>query len=219
MPRHSPGVRIVEASALERRLETGRQEVTAPLRPPLKRGGVVSGRSSGPDVVYVQRDSSSPVLGAGEGPRAAEGTRLVSSRTRKPHRSRPDCLLVETSPRRPLHGPEDALGDKLADLVSLDDNERALVLGVIDAVTTTRRADHSLLAVDDVLNLIRTLPTVAGRRGRPLTPDRTPLRIRTHPTCEQASSVFCGKASLESMAGGILGRPIEFTPPDDLKII
>lgn len=47
-----------------------------------------------------------------------------------------DYLLVETAPRRPLHAPEDALGDKLADLVSLDDNERALVLGVIDAVTT-----------------------------------------------------------------------------------
>jgi transcriptional regulator with XRE-family HTH domain len=47
-----------------------------------------------------------------------------------------DHLLVETAPRRPLHGPEDALGDKLADLAGLDDNERALVLGVIDAVTT-----------------------------------------------------------------------------------
>jgi transcriptional regulator with XRE-family HTH domain len=47
-----------------------------------------------------------------------------------------DYLLVETAPRRPLHAPEDALGDKLADLASLNDNERALVLGVIDAITT-----------------------------------------------------------------------------------
>jgi transcriptional regulator with XRE-family HTH domain len=47
-----------------------------------------------------------------------------------------DYLLVETAPRRPLHAPHDALGDKLADLAALDDNERALVLGVIDAVTT-----------------------------------------------------------------------------------
>jgi hypothetical protein len=45
-------------------------------------------------------------------------------------------LLVETAPRRPLHAPEDALGDKLADLATLDASERALVLGVIDAITT-----------------------------------------------------------------------------------
>jgi transcriptional regulator with XRE-family HTH domain len=47
-----------------------------------------------------------------------------------------DYLLIETAARRPLHAPEDALGDKLAGLASLDDSERALVLGVIDAVTT-----------------------------------------------------------------------------------
>lgn len=47
-----------------------------------------------------------------------------------------DYLLIETAPRRPLHAPEDALGDKLADLASLNDNERALVLGVIDVITT-----------------------------------------------------------------------------------
>lgn len=47
-----------------------------------------------------------------------------------------DYLLIETAPRRPLHAPQDALGDQLADLASLDDNERALVLGVIDAITT-----------------------------------------------------------------------------------
>lgn len=40
------------------------------------------------------------------------------------------------TPRRPLRGPEDALGPKLAELAHLDDTERALVLGVIDAVTT-----------------------------------------------------------------------------------
>lgn len=47
-----------------------------------------------------------------------------------------DYLLIDAAPRRPLHGPEDALGPKLAELTHLDDNERALVLGVIDAVTT-----------------------------------------------------------------------------------
>jgi transcriptional regulator with XRE-family HTH domain len=47
-----------------------------------------------------------------------------------------DYLLIDDAPRRPLHAPEDALGPKLAELAHLDDNERALVLGVIDAVTT-----------------------------------------------------------------------------------
>jgi transcriptional regulator with XRE-family HTH domain len=47
-----------------------------------------------------------------------------------------DYLLIEDAPRRPLRAPEDALGPKLAELAHLDDNERALVLGVIDAVTT-----------------------------------------------------------------------------------
>ncbi len=48
-------------------------------------------------------------------------------------------LLVENASRRPLHALEDALGDKLADLVSLDDNKRALALSVIDALTTNAK--------------------------------------------------------------------------------
>lgn len=47
-----------------------------------------------------------------------------------------DYLLIDNAPRRPLRGPEDAVGPKLAELAHLDDSERALVLGVIDAVTT-----------------------------------------------------------------------------------
>jgi transcriptional regulator with XRE-family HTH domain len=39
-----------------------------------------------------------------------------------------DNLLIEDAPRRPLRGPEDALGPKPAELAHLDDNERALVL-------------------------------------------------------------------------------------------
>ena len=47
-----------------------------------------------------------------------------------------DYLVVEPAPRRPLHAPENLIDAKLADLAQLSDDERAIVLGVIDAVTT-----------------------------------------------------------------------------------
>ncbi len=48
----------------------------------------------------------------------------------------PGAIHIEHAPRRPLRRPADALGPKLAELAHLDEAERALVLGVIDAVTT-----------------------------------------------------------------------------------
>lgn len=47
-----------------------------------------------------------------------------------------DYLLIDTSPRRPLHSPEDILGDNLAALATLDDTDRAALLNVLDALVT-----------------------------------------------------------------------------------
>jgi transcriptional regulator with XRE-family HTH domain len=46
-----------------------------------------------------------------------------------------DYLVINDAPRRPLHSPENLLGDKLADLAALSDDERGTILAVIDAVT------------------------------------------------------------------------------------
>ena len=46
-----------------------------------------------------------------------------------------DYLVVTDAPRRPLHSPENLLGDKLADLATLDDDQAAL-LKVLDALVT-----------------------------------------------------------------------------------
>jgi len=47
-----------------------------------------------------------------------------------------DYLLIEDAPRRPLRSPEDVLGDQLAAIATLDDNDRAALLSVIDALVT-----------------------------------------------------------------------------------
>lgn len=47
-----------------------------------------------------------------------------------------DYLVVPDAPRRPLHSPENLLGDKLADLATLDDDDQAALLKVLDALVT-----------------------------------------------------------------------------------
>ncbi|HWD64215.1 MAG TPA: helix-turn-helix transcriptional regulator [Solirubrobacteraceae bacterium] len=47
-----------------------------------------------------------------------------------------DYLVTPDAPRRPLHAPGNALDAKLADLGQLTDDERAIILGVIDTITT-----------------------------------------------------------------------------------
>ena len=44
-----------------------------------------------------------------------------------------------TSSRRPLHAPENILGERLHTLAELDDNDRASLLNVIDALVTKHR--------------------------------------------------------------------------------
>lgn len=46
-----------------------------------------------------------------------------------------DYLVVPDANRRPLHAPDNILGDKLTDLAALNDDERGTILAVIDAVT------------------------------------------------------------------------------------
>jgi transcriptional regulator with XRE-family HTH domain len=50
-----------------------------------------------------------------------------------------DHLLVDDVPRRPLHSAEDVLGDRLATLTELTDEDLALVLSFIDALVTKNR--------------------------------------------------------------------------------
>jgi transcriptional regulator with XRE-family HTH domain len=50
-----------------------------------------------------------------------------------------DHLLVEDVPRRPLHSAEDVLGDRLAAITELGDEDLKLVLGFIDALVTKNR--------------------------------------------------------------------------------
>ena len=47
-----------------------------------------------------------------------------------------DYLVVPDAGRRPLHSPENLLGDKLADLATLDDDDQAALLKVLDALVT-----------------------------------------------------------------------------------
>jgi transcriptional regulator with XRE-family HTH domain len=45
-----------------------------------------------------------------------------------------DYLVVPDAPRRPLHSPENLLGDKLADLATLEPDDQAAMLKVLDAL-------------------------------------------------------------------------------------
>ena len=50
-----------------------------------------------------------------------------------------DYLLVDTAPRRAFNAPEDALGDNLAALTELSDDDRAALLNHLDALVTRTR--------------------------------------------------------------------------------
>ena len=52
-------------------------------------------------------------------------------------------LLVDTAPRRPFNAPENALGDNLAALDELSDDDRAALLNHLDALDTRTRL-HTL---------------------------------------------------------------------------
>lgn len=47
-----------------------------------------------------------------------------------------DYLVVPDAPRRPLHGPDDFIADKLGDIATLDDDDQAALLKVLDALVT-----------------------------------------------------------------------------------
>lgn len=47
-----------------------------------------------------------------------------------------DYLVIPDAPRRPLHAPENALGDQLADFATLDPDDQAALLKVLDALVT-----------------------------------------------------------------------------------
>ena len=50
-----------------------------------------------------------------------------------------DHLLVDGIPRRPLHSAEDVLGDRIAALTELGEEDLKLVLSFIDALVTKNR--------------------------------------------------------------------------------
>jgi len=50
-----------------------------------------------------------------------------------------DHLVVDDIPRRPLHAPDHGLGDRLADIGELSDEDRASLLSVVDAFVTKTR--------------------------------------------------------------------------------
>jgi len=50
-----------------------------------------------------------------------------------------DYLLVEASPRRPLHAPENALGDRLAVVVELNGEDLSVLRSVIDGLVAKSR--------------------------------------------------------------------------------
>lgn len=50
-----------------------------------------------------------------------------------------DHLLIDDIPRRPLHSAEDALGDRLATIAELGDDDLHLALSFIDALVTKNR--------------------------------------------------------------------------------
>lgn len=101
-------------------------------------------------------------------PRPTQRTRPVPSRARRPHRRRRrtdqplrngritpsadviirlaetfdvscDYLLLDDAPRRPLQGPDHALGDHLNTLTELSPDDLTLVTSFIDALVTKTR--------------------------------------------------------------------------------
>lgn len=50
-----------------------------------------------------------------------------------------DYLLIDSSPRRPLHAPENVLGDRLNTVSELTDDELSVVLSVIDGLVAKNR--------------------------------------------------------------------------------
>lgn len=54
-----------------------------------------------------------------------------------------DYLLIETSPRRPLHAPENILGDRLTAVAELTDDELTVLRTVIDGLVAKNRL-HTL---------------------------------------------------------------------------
>lgn len=50
-----------------------------------------------------------------------------------------DHLLIDDIPARPLHAPEDALGNRLAAIAELDPDALDILHGVIDALVTKTR--------------------------------------------------------------------------------
>ena len=50
-----------------------------------------------------------------------------------------DYLLVETSPRRSLHAPENILGDRLAVVAELPDDDLGVLRSVIDGLVAKTR--------------------------------------------------------------------------------
>jgi transcriptional regulator with XRE-family HTH domain len=55
-----------------------------------------------------------------------------------------DYLLVEDAPRRPFRAPEDALGERLAGLDELDDDDMAALTHVLDAFVAKNRVRAAL---------------------------------------------------------------------------
>jgi transcriptional regulator with XRE-family HTH domain len=50
-----------------------------------------------------------------------------------------DYLVIDSAGRRPLHAPENALGDQLADFAQLEADDQAALLKVLDALVTKAR--------------------------------------------------------------------------------
>jgi transcriptional regulator with XRE-family HTH domain len=47
-----------------------------------------------------------------------------------------DYLVIPNAARRPLHAPQNALGDQLADFVALEPDDQAALLKILDALVT-----------------------------------------------------------------------------------
>ena len=50
-----------------------------------------------------------------------------------------DDLAIDDIPRRPLHAPENILGDRLAGIAELDDTDLASLLKIVDALVAKKR--------------------------------------------------------------------------------
>lgn len=55
-----------------------------------------------------------------------------------------DYLVLESAPRRPLQGPDLDLGERLADLGHLDEDDRAAVLHIVDGLLAKNRVKAAL---------------------------------------------------------------------------